>query len=388
MRKQRLRARPAPAAELVNWIVKASKLCNLRCRYCYEWEELGDMARLSLEGWQRLLGMIRAYHRKRVAELGSGFQTCIIWHGGEPMLLPYAYFERVIELQHQILGEDALARGDYVNSVQTNLYAVADDTLDLLEHEGFRIGVSMDVVGGVRLTAGGRETEDRVVANMERLRRRGIPFGAIMVLAAHTCPNVITAYDFYEAIGVGLRVLPLFDAPLNTPQASFAASTAQMTEALCRLFAHWVERPNHVRVAPLDDYVRAVYLKMVGGVQAPYDRQQGEWAWLVNTDGALYQVMDAYDRARALGNVFVDSIGDVLDSPAYAASLDRDRALFERHCGPCEFRRACTSLPLFESARSGRHPERCHIAYDVMRYIEGFFREHRYTPARVRAVLN
>jgi sulfatase maturation enzyme AslB (radical SAM superfamily) len=28
---------PAPAAQLVHWVVKASKFCNLRCLYCYEW---------------------------------------------------------------------------------------------------------------------------------------------------------------------------------------------------------------------------------------------------------------------------------------------------------------------------------------------------------------
>ena len=29
-----------PPLKMVNWVVKVSKLCNLRCRYCYEWNEL------------------------------------------------------------------------------------------------------------------------------------------------------------------------------------------------------------------------------------------------------------------------------------------------------------------------------------------------------------
>jgi uncharacterized protein len=304
------------------------------------------------------------------------------------MLLPLAYFEQVMELQHRVLGTSALERGDYFNALQTNLYAIDDNKLELLQREGFHIGVSMDVVGGVRLTAGGNETEDRVVANMERLRRGGIAVGAIVVLAAHTCPNIIAIYDFYEAVRVNVRILPLFDAPLNTPEASFHATSSQMTKALCRLFAHWARRRDPISVAPLGDYVRTVYLGMVGGVQLPYDRRRGEWALLVNTDGSLYQVMDAYQPSRALGNIFVDSLADVLGSEAYANSLERDQKLFDRHCGPCKYLGACNSLPLFESPRGGAHPERCHIAYDVTRYIERFFRANRYTTERVRALVS
>lgn len=366
--------------------MKASKLCNLRCLYCYEWNELGSRARLSLEGWQRLLVMIREYHQRRVAQLGGRFQSCIVWHGGEPMLLPLSYYKAVVDLQHRILGDDALRRGDFFNAVQTNLYVLPEDTLDLFEREGFQIGVSMDVVGGVRLTAGGEETEDRVVRNMDRLRRRGMAFGAILVLAAHTCPNIIVAYDFYESIGMSFRVLPLFDSPLNTPGASFAVSARQMTDALCRLFAHWAPRPNRVPVAPLDDYARTVYLKMTGQRQGCYDRRAGEWALLVNTDGELYHVMDAYQPDLALGNVFRDSLDEVLSSDAYAASLTRDEALRARHCGPCEYRGRCNSFPLFESRYPGPHPERCHIAYEVVRYIEAFVKSNGYTPRQVRSL--
>jgi uncharacterized protein len=369
-------------------VVKASKLCNLRCLYCYEWDELGSRARLSLEGWKRLLLMIREYHRRRAAELRAPFQSCIVWHGGEPLLLPLSYYEQVVDLQHRILGDEALTRGEFFNAVQTNLYSLPEDTLDLFEREGFQIGVSMDVVGGVRLTAGGDETEDRVVQNMDRLRRRGITFGAILVLAAHTCPNIIEAYDFYESIGMSFRVLPLFDAPLNTPGASFGVTARDMTDALCRLFAHWAPRPNRVPVSPLDDYVRTVYLKMTGESQGCYDRRTGEWALLVNTDGELYHVMDAYQPEFALGNVLRDSLEDVLSSDAYTASLARDQALYERHCGPCEFRGACNSFPLFESRYPGSHPERCHIAYDVVRYIEAFVKSNRFSSRRLRSLLN
>ena len=46
------------------------------------------------------------------------------------------------------------------------------------------------------------------------------------------------------------------------------------------------------------------------------------------------------------------------------------------------------SLPLFESAYPGPHPERCHIAYEVLRYIEAFVESNGYTPRRLRSLSN
>ena len=377
------RRHPAPTAQTVNWVIKASKLCNLRCSYCYEWHELGDRRRMSLEGWERMLVMIRDYHERRCREVGR-FQTCLIWHGGEPTVLPRSYFDAVMALQHRILGTQALRDESYYNALQTNLYRLPEDKLDLFERERFRLGVSFDVVGGVRVTADGRESEERVALNMDRLRERGIQIGAITVLAAHTVQNLKAIYDFYDSIRMNFRVLPVFDAPNNRPGASFALGAAEMSRALCRLFDYWARKKSRVLVAPLDEYARTAWLHLTGGRQAPYAREKGEWAIIVNTDGTLFQVRDAYEPAKALGNVFTHSIEDLLGSTAYRDSLQRDREMFDRHCGGCEFLGACNSFPLFESSYPGVHPERCHVAHPVIRHVVRNARAGRYTRAQLR----
>lgn len=371
----------------MNWVVKASKLCNLRCRYCYEWAELANRDRLSLDGWERLLHSLRWYHDQRRSIVGPPFQSRIIWHGGEPLLLPADYIRSVMDLQRRILGADALARGEYFNALQTNLYAVSDEMLDLIEREQLSLGVSMDVASGVRVNMGGHETEARVAANMDRVRDRGIPFGAIVVLAGHTSDRLTEIYDFYESIGVNVRVLPIFDAPLNTPDAAFAITDAQAVAALQRLFVHWAERTERVAVDPFREYLDTVLRHLVDRSQAGYDRREnGEWALLVNTDGTLYQVMDAYEPAKALGNILTTPIEEILRSQAYAHSLARDESLRRGQCQGCEFRGPCTSLPLFDSARADRPIHRCHIAYAMLAFITNYCRERRLSPDEVRAL--
>jgi uncharacterized protein len=371
----------------INWVVKVSKLCNMRCRYCYEWEELSNRARMSFELWERLLHSARDYHDRQEARLGRTLETRIIWHGGEPALLPLSYFEKVLELQSRILGESRLRRGEFLNVLQTNLYSLPDEKLELFARSGIQLGISLDLIGGVRLDVGGNETEERVVANMDRLRERGVRFGAITVLAGHTHRRIVAIYNFYESLGVDFRLLPLFDAPLNTPEAPFALTAGQAARALCRLFRHWIRRPNRILVRPLLEYTHAVYDKLTGRTAPRYDRRVLELTLLVNTDGSVYQVRDAYEPELAHGNLHEEPFLSMAASPRYEASLQRDEQLIQRHCAPCRFRGACTSLPLFDSKRSDAPAERCAIAYDVMAFIEDYFRVNKITPAQIRGFL-
>jgi MoaA/NifB/PqqE/SkfB family radical SAM enzyme len=49
-------------ARHIEWEIKVTKLCNLRCAYCYEYEELGDPRRLSLAEWRAIIESARWYH--------------------------------------------------------------------------------------------------------------------------------------------------------------------------------------------------------------------------------------------------------------------------------------------------------------------------------------
>ena len=95
---------------------------------------------------------------------------------------------------------------------------------------------------------------------------------------------------------------------------------------------------------------------------------------IVNTDGGLYQVIDAYEPGKELGNVFQQPIGEILESEAYRASLERSDALVEARCGDCPYRAVCNKAPILESRIA--HPEtgRCAIGFAVQNRIEDHLR--------------
>jgi uncharacterized protein len=326
----------------VEWVVKASKFCNLRCEYCYEWNSLGDGARISLEHWRRLLAAIRSYHLTLERRLDERVEARVIWHGGEPLTLPAEYLDAAMSLQYDVL--DGLR---HAVLLQTNLYRLPAATLDVLLRHRVKLGISMDVIGGVRRDVRGLETEDAVVANMDSLERRGIRYGAITVVAKHNHRRLNDVHDFWARRGVGFRVLPLFEGPAERPSGRFELSDAELVDSLSGLFEHWIEAGATVDIAPLSEWLGDVLRKLLGARRRVYDRRRdGERVFLVETDGGLYQTDERGRPELSLGNVFTQSMDGLLSSDAFAASLARTDAKRDRYCGGCPHYGFCDGYPV------------------------------------------
>ena len=83
------------------FVVKVSKYCNLRCDYCYEFPHLGNSARINLDqiraGFQNIKNSIDDLSIENVD---------FIWHGGEPLLIPLEFYERVNSSRKTCLGRN------------------------------------------------------------------------------------------------------------------------------------------------------------------------------------------------------------------------------------------------------------------------------------------
>jgi uncharacterized protein len=372
----------------LDWVIKASKLCNLRCQYCYEWDELANKERMSLALWEKVLVAVREQiylAAERYRPFG-GVRARLIWHGGEPLILPIDYVRAVIDLERRILPTEWLTKGTVRNALQTNLYTVSDPMLALLRDAEFGIGVSFDGAPGVRLTASGRQTEERVLANLDRVRKWGFDLGIIVVLAGHTAPRVTEIYDMVRHRVRRIRILPLFDGPSTRPMAGVAATRETLVEALCGLFVRWLEDGCTPAIVPLDSYLNGVIMTMLGLTQMAYDRRRnGDNVFIVNLDGRLFTPNAGY--SEPLGDLNRQTIGQILDGEAYQASLDGDDAARNAICGRCDYRGGCNTYPLFSSPDGGIAADRCAVAEPVSAFIEEHLRREGFDEAALAEML-
>jgi uncharacterized protein len=329
----------------VQWVIKATKLCNLRCSYCYEWDHLSDPTRMSLEVWAATLRAIREYSQLAEEQLGYAVRTNIIWHGGEPLLLPVDYFESVLALQSEVFPEQWRSKRRIGNSIQTNLYSLTEEKLALLARNRFRVGVSLDFVSGVRVTKGGQETEERVLANLQRLRDHGIAFQLITVLAGHTASDLAGVYRAIHDIGVPTRLLPLFDGPSSRDLTRVHMGRRDLVDALMVVFDLWFQAGMVPQVRPFDAAVEAVVMKRLGLARAPQDRRRlANEVLVVDRDGSLSSA--AQRESWTIGDLTRQSIGEILRSQEYLDNVADDVELKKSVCGPCPFLGPCDTSPL------------------------------------------
>jgi uncharacterized protein len=332
------------------FVLKLSKLCNLRCTYCYEYDELAMSDRMPIEDLDQFFAWLASL---QPPDGWPPFE--FVFHGGEPLLLPHSYLEAVVGSQRRHL-EPAGIR--YRNSLQTNLTRLDDETLRLIDRLRIGLGVSLDVFGGQRVSHSGRDSQERVLANLQKLLDTGVAsrlgIGIISVLHRRNLDQVVSVYEFCAALGLSYRVLPVFS--LAEPPARMAELTldhGEVVAALQRLAKRWLSAGLAIDVFPLLNYLDAAVHSLLARPARTYDPLTGDWAFIINTNGDTYSHAEAYSAAGWMGNIFRQPLLDILRSPAHDNSL-APRLARARVCTACRFGSFCSRVPLIEALPSER----------------------------------
>ncbi len=158
-----------PSLDHLNVVFKISERCNLKCDYCYFFFG-GD------ETWKQHPAIVPAHvieglgaFAARAARAHGIGKITLIFHGGEPLLMPPAQFSAMCDALRR--HEDGF-RFDF--GLQTNGLLVRDAWIDLFERHQISVGLSLD--GPVatndlhRLVLMGRSSYHRTVAGLRLLQ--------------------------------------------------------------------------------------------------------------------------------------------------------------------------------------------------------------------------
>ncbi|HZG34062.1 MAG TPA: radical SAM protein [Sphingopyxis sp.] len=166
-------ARSAFPAASMTAIMKATRLCNLRCTYCHSWR--GAPSRpMTFE--------VMARATRDLLSSPAVREVDFVWHGGEVTLLPVAFFAKAVYLQLLFKRTGQTVR----NAIQTNATLISDGWIDFWQAHDFEVGVSIDATPELhdsrRLDKAGRGSWAAVQRGVARLKAGGIRFGGLAVL--------------------------------------------------------------------------------------------------------------------------------------------------------------------------------------------------------------
>jgi uncharacterized protein len=175
-------------------VVQPTPFCNIDCSYCYL-PHRRDRSVMKLD-------TLRALFERVFASGWSAPSITVIWHAGEPLILPPSYYSDAFDLIETLRPSDIALR----HSIQTNGMLITDAYCELFRDYDVGIGVSLDGPRALhdanRLTRSGRGTFDQTMAGVRLLQRHGVEFHVITVLTAASLKDPDALVRFYIDAGI------------------------------------------------------------------------------------------------------------------------------------------------------------------------------------------
>ena len=335
----------------------AGSLCNLDCAYCYYLDKSeiygGREPRMSLEELERF---VKAY-------IGAceTAEVTFNWHGGEPLVPGMDFYRKAVEFQRKYADGRKIS-----NTLQTNGILLDGEWADFFAEQRFLLGVSVDgpeeVHDRYRRDRGGAPTLERVVAGLRKLHAAGAEYNLMATVNSASEGRGLEVYRFLKGLGSAfIQFSPVVEHvvwPLRNgkpdkhsrphivdpsePGASLApwsVSPVGFGRFLCDIYDYWVKH-DVGRV-----FVNAFDCTLAGWCGVPpgtcsYAETCGGNA-VVEHNGDVYSCDHFVYPKYLIGNIFRDSLKDMMGSPEQLRfGIDKRNSL-PRKCLRCEYFKLC-----------------------------------------------
>jgi len=332
-------------------------ICNLDCKYCFYLEK--EKLYPGTTDFFMKPDTQEAYIRQYI-ESQDVPEIHFAWQGGEPTLLGIPFFERAVELQKKYCPPGK----KIFNAFQTNGTLVDDAWCAFFKKNEFLIGLSIDgpkaVHNRYRVTKGGSDTWDKVMNALALLKKHAVEFNTLTVVNRELSKAPLEIYRFLKEHGSGyMQFIPLVErkgsevGTLATPPVYNEKGELEEVSSV----TPWSVQPGDYGsflTAIFDEWVRNDVGKVF--VQL-FDVQLGIWmghpsslcifsetcgkALALEHNGDLYSCDHYVYPEHKLGNLFKESLGDMVRSEKQVKFGTDKKDSLPKYCRDCEVRFAC-----------------------------------------------
>jgi uncharacterized protein len=341
-------------APLIHTVVlQPTPFCNINCRYCY-------LPQREAKTVMPLQTVTTIFEKIFASGWSSPYLT-VIWHAGEPLVLPPAYYQVAFEAIEALRPAGLELR----HSIQTNGMLIDQDWCDLIKKWHVGVGVSIDgpreLHDANRVTRSGKGTFDRTIAGVRLLRRENVPFHVITVLSEKSMSAPDELLDFYLSEGID-------DVCFNVEESEGSYVSGLLTSGdpiesfryfLDRFWTLSRESSRIHFIREIDGMISRIFRPE----QSCAENAQVEPFGMVNIDchgnvSSFSPELLGYKSATyndyIVGNILSDSLQDMLRSPAMHAMTRDITAGVEMCRKECDYFSVCGGgAPVNKLAENG-----------------------------------
>lgn len=286
-------------------------------------------------------------------------QVLFIWHGGETLMRPLSFYQRVVALQKRY---GRVRQID--NCLQTNGTLLTDEWCEFFRENNFLVGISIDgpqeLHDHYRLSRTGRPSWHEVMRGIHLLQKHGVEWNALAVVNRLNADHPQAFYQFFKDIGCqylqftpvverytqradGLTLAPGMTLWADDWQSAgvtdFSVTPTQWGRFLCAVYDEWVKQDVGKVFVQLFDATLANWAGQTPGI-CTLSAVCGHAA-MMEANGDVYACDHfAYPEYR-LGNICQQTLTGMMYGQKQQAFRSIKRDQLPRQCRECQFLFAC-----------------------------------------------
>jgi len=334
-------------------VVQPTPFCNINCSYCYLPQR--DVTSVIEQS------VVTTLFEKVFASGWTGEGLTVIWHAGEPLVVPVSFYESAFATIETLRPAALQLR----HSFQTNGMLITPQWCDLFKKWDVGVGVSIDgprrLHDAHRVTRSGRGTFDKTLAGIRLLKREQVPFHVISVLSRQGLQSPREMLDFFLSEGIEDVCFNVEESEGDHVSDLFAAADAQ------ELFRHFLSefwklsrQSGRIRfVREIDGMLPRIFRpeqSAMGNAQVePFGMMNVDCYGNVSSFSPELLGLKNSDYGDFLvGNIRTDSLEEMHNSPTMTA-MSRDIAAGVAACRrDCEYFSVCGGgAPINKLAENG-----------------------------------
>jgi uncharacterized protein len=334
-------------------VVQPTPFCNINCSYCYlPQRNVSSMIEQST---------VAALFEKVFASGWTGEGLTVIWHAGEPLVVPVSFYETAFAAIEKIRPPALHLR----HSFQTNGMLITPQWCNLFKKWDVGVGVSIDgpkhLHDAHRVTRSGRGTFDKTLAGIRLLKREQMPFHVISVLSQQALHSAREMLDFFLSEGIEDVCFNVEESEGDHVSDLFAAADAQeLFRSFLREFWRLSRQSGRIRfVREIDGMLPRIFRPEQGAMR----NAQVEPFGMMNVDchgnvssfsPELLGLKNADYGDFIIGNIRTDSLEEMHRGRTMTA-MSRDIAAGVAACrNNCEYFSVCGGgAPINKLAENG-----------------------------------
>lgn len=326
-------------------------VCNLACKYCYYLEKTNlykDNKSKYVMSDSLLEKFIKEYINSQTMP-----QVLFTWHGGETLMRPLSFYQKVIELQKKYANGRTID-----NCIQTNGTLLNDEWCEFFHNNHWLVGVSIDgpqdFHDEYRKNKQGKPSFVKVMQGIKLLKKHQVEWNAMAVVNDYNADYPLEFYHFFKDLECHyIQFTPIVERiHLNSDGrylanvlqkeeklADFSVTPEQWGNFLCTLFDEWVKNDVGKYFIQIFDATLANWMGTKPGVctMAPTCGHAG----VMEFNGDVYACDHFVFPEFKLGNIYEKSLIEMMYGDKQSRFGLQKRDALPAQCKACKYLFAC-----------------------------------------------